>query len=94
LPNGKDTVDYFRTTIGRKGYAEWMEEEIRYCAEHYARSPGLIGINLGPFSEPFSADAELSRLFREIPDSDSAQRATWHKALVEAIHKADAAGHR
>jgi hypothetical protein len=56
LPNGKETGDYFRTTIGRKGYLEWMEEETRYYAEHYGRLQNLLGINLGPFSEPFSAE--------------------------------------
>jgi hypothetical protein len=56
LPSGRKTTEYFLTTVGRKGYAEWMEEEIRYYAEHYGRSPGLLGINLGPFSEPFAAE--------------------------------------
>jgi hypothetical protein len=56
LPNGKETAEYFRTTIGRQGYAEWMEEEIRYYAGHCGHMPNLLGINLGPFSEPFSAE--------------------------------------
>ena len=56
LPNGKETAEYFRTTIGRKGYTEWMEEETRYYAERYGRLPNLLGINLGPFSEPFAAE--------------------------------------
>ena len=33
-----------------------MEEETRYYAEHFGSLPNLIGINLGPFSEPFSAE--------------------------------------
>jgi hypothetical protein len=56
LPNGKATAEYFRTTVGKDGYAEWMEEETRYYAKHYGGLPNLIGINLGPFSEPFSAE--------------------------------------
>jgi hypothetical protein len=56
LPNGKPTPDYFKTTAGRDGYAEWMEEETRYYAEHYGQLPNLLGINLGPFSEPFSSE--------------------------------------
>jgi hypothetical protein len=56
LPNGKATAEYFRSTVGKDGYAEWMEEETRYYAEHYGGLPNLIGINLGPFSEPFSAE--------------------------------------
>jgi hypothetical protein len=56
LPNGRKTAEYFRTTIGRRGYAEWMEEETRYYGEHCGRMPNLLGINLGPFSEPFSAE--------------------------------------
>lgn len=56
LPNGKATAEYFLATVGKDGYAEWMEEETRYYAEHYGGLPNLIGINLGPFSEPFSAE--------------------------------------
>ncbi|MBI5593378.1 MAG: beta-galactosidase [Deltaproteobacteria bacterium] len=56
LPNGKPTVEFFLATVGKDGYAEWMEEETRYYAEHYGGLPNLIGINLGPFSEPFSAE--------------------------------------
>ena len=56
MPNGRETSEYFLSTVGRKGYAEWMEEETRYYAEHYGRLPNLLGINLGPFSEPFSAE--------------------------------------
>ncbi len=55
LPNGKATAEYFLTTAGRDGYAEWMEEETRYYAKHYGRLPNLLGINLGPFSEPDTA---------------------------------------
>ena len=29
LPDGKATAEYFRTTVGEDGYAEWMEEETR-----------------------------------------------------------------
>ena len=56
LPNGKATAEYFLTTVGKDGYAEWMEEETRYYAKRYGELPNLIGINLGPFSEPFSAE--------------------------------------
>jgi hypothetical protein len=56
LPDGKATAEYFRATVGKDGYAEWMEEETRYYARRYGGLPNLIGINLGPFSEPFSAE--------------------------------------
>jgi hypothetical protein len=56
MPNGKNTAEYFRTTVGRKGYSEWMEEETRYYARHYSDYSNLLGINLGPFSEPFSSE--------------------------------------
>ncbi len=56
MPNGKATVADFLTTVGKDGYAEWMEEETRYYATHYGGLANLIGINLGPFSEPFSAE--------------------------------------
>jgi hypothetical protein len=33
-----------------------MEEETRYYATHYGKLPNLLGINLGPFSEPFASE--------------------------------------
>jgi hypothetical protein len=56
LPDGQETVDYFLTTVGVPGYAEWMEEETRFYARRYGKLPNLLGIDLGPFSEPFSAE--------------------------------------
>ncbi len=56
LPNGKPPSDCFLTTVGKDDYAAWMEEETRYYAAHYGHLPYLIGINLGPFSEPFSSE--------------------------------------
>jgi hypothetical protein len=56
LPDGKPTWKYFRATVGREHYAEWMEEETRFYASHYGRLPNLLGINLGPFSEPFASE--------------------------------------
>ena len=56
LPNGQESGGYFLATVGKPGYAEWMEEETRYYARHYGHLPNLLGINLGPFSEPFSAE--------------------------------------
>lgn len=56
MPDGKPTVRYFRTTVGRAGYARWMEDETRYYARNYGRLPNLLGINLGPFSEPFASE--------------------------------------
>ncbi len=55
LPSGEATAEYFLATVGRDGYAEWMEEETRYYAQHYGRLRNLLGINLGPFSEPDTA---------------------------------------
>jgi hypothetical protein len=55
MPNGRHTAEYFLTTVGRKGYSEWMEEETRYYAKHYGGFSNLLGINLGPFSEPFAS---------------------------------------
>src|SRR5262249_20480959 len=56
MPDGSPTPDYFKTTVGIPEYAAWMEEEIRYYASRYGRMPNLIGINLGPISEPFSSE--------------------------------------
>jgi hypothetical protein len=55
LPNGAVTVEQFLTTAGRDNYNNWMEEEIRFYAKRYGRLPNLLGINVGPFSEPFTA---------------------------------------
>jgi hypothetical protein len=55
MPNEKPTPRYFRATAGKDGYDEWMEEETRFYARHFGKHPGLLGINLGPFSEPFSS---------------------------------------
>jgi hypothetical protein len=55
MPDGSKTEAYFRTTVGRKGYSEWMEDETRYYAKHYGNNPNLLGINLGPFCEPFAS---------------------------------------
>jgi hypothetical protein len=56
MPDGSPTVKYFLTTAGRAGYAEWMEEETHYYATHYGKLTNLLGINLGPFSEPFASE--------------------------------------
>jgi hypothetical protein len=56
MPDGNPTNSYFLATVGKDGYAEWMEEETRYYARHYGGSHNLLGINLGPFSEPFSSE--------------------------------------
>ena len=56
MPDGTPTTKYFLTTAGRAGYGEWMEEETRYYARHYGKLPNLLGINLGPFSEPFASE--------------------------------------
>jgi hypothetical protein len=88
MPNGRKTSDYFRTTIGRRGYLEWMEQETRYYAEHYGRLPNLLGINLGPFSEPFSAERcgfleyENSTLRYEITQYTNECRQWYHDWLV------------
>jgi hypothetical protein len=56
MPDGSPALKYFLTTVGRTGYAEWMEEETRYYATHYGKLPNLLGFNLGPFSEPFASE--------------------------------------
>ena len=55
LPNGIPTTEQFLSTVGRKDYENWMEQEIRFYAKHYGKLPNLLGINVGPFSEPFTA---------------------------------------
>src|SRR4029077_8615270 len=56
MPDGSPTAHYFRTTAGIDIYAQWMEDETRFYARRYGRLPNLIGINLGPFSEPFASE--------------------------------------
>jgi len=88
LPNGKATVEFFLATVGKDGYAEWMEEETRYYANRYGGLPNLIGINLGPFSEPFSAERcgfleymEESRAY-EITQYTRFAEKWWHDWLA------------
>jgi len=88
LPDGKATVEIFLATVGKDGYAEWMEDETRYYAERYGRLPNLIGINLGPFSEPFSAERcgfleymEESRTY-EITQYTRFAEKCWHDWLA------------
>jgi len=89
LPNGKETSDLFLTTVGQPGYAEWMEEETAYYAKHYGGLPNLIGINLGPFSEPDTAQRcaffeymEESRSY-EVAQYTTAAEVVWHRWLEE-----------
>jgi hypothetical protein len=55
LPNGAPTTEQFLTTVGRQKYESWMEEEIRFYAKRYGGLQNLLGVNVGPFSEPFTA---------------------------------------
>jgi len=93
LPNKQKTDAYFLTTVGVHGYAEWMEEETRFYAKHYGKLPHLIGINLGPFSEPFSAErcGFLEYLLKtdryEITQYTRPAAEVWHRWL--AAHFAD-----
>jgi hypothetical protein len=89
LPNGKETSDLFLTTVGQAGYAEWMEEETAYYARRYGSLPNLIGINLGPFSEPDTAQRcalfeymEESRSY-EIAQYTPAAEGVWRRWLEE-----------
>jgi hypothetical protein len=88
MPDGSRTVDYFKTTAGRDGYVEWMEEETRYYAEHYGQWPNLLGINLGPFSEPFSSERGAFLQYSaktgsyEIAQYTRYARKLWHQWLL------------
>jgi hypothetical protein len=56
MSDGRPSHDFFLTTAGRAGYAEWMEEETRYYARRFGGLPNLIGFSLGPFVEPFASE--------------------------------------
>jgi hypothetical protein len=93
MPSGRETNDLFMTTVGREGYAEWMEEEIRYYARNYGRNPRLIGINLGPFSEPlisqrggFLAFEPATGLY-EVTQYTPQGRSEWHRWLAARFGK-------
>jgi hypothetical protein len=88
LPNGKDTSEYFLTTAGQAGYAEWMEEETTFYAKHYGKLPNLLGINLGPFSEPDTAQRcgffeymDETRSY-EITQYTPSAEGVWHRWLA------------
>ena len=95
FPNGKPTPEYFCTTVGKDDYARWMEEEIRFYAEHYGKLPNLMGINLGPFSEPFSAERcgfldfmDESQRY-EIIQYTKYAKYWWHRWLLANYHDMD-----
>jgi hypothetical protein len=96
LPDGQPTWKYFRTTVGREHYAEWMEEETRFYASHYGRLPNLLGINLGPFSEPFASERGGFLEYMQETDRYELTQYTpegarvWHDWLRAHYH--DAAG--
>jgi hypothetical protein len=92
LPNGAATTSYFRTTAGLNGYVEWMEEETRYYAARFGGLPYLLGINLGPFSEPFSSERGgfLEYVFEsqryEITQYTPFAEKLWHRWLESRLH--------
>jgi hypothetical protein len=96
LSDGRPSADFFLTTAGRAGYAEWMEEETRYYASHYGSLPNLIGIGVGPFVEPFASErgaflqwdpqTERYELAQYTPEAAE----LWHEWL--RAHYADVAG--
>jgi hypothetical protein len=99
MPDGKETEWYFLTTVGRDGYAEWMEEETRFYAKRCAKMSNLLGINLGPFSEPdtaqrcgfFAFDPATRRY--ELTQYTPSAEVVWHQWLsrhfqsVEALNR-------
>jgi hypothetical protein len=100
MPDGSATAAYFKTTVGLDDYAAWMEEETRYYGTHYGRLPNLIGINLGPFSEPFASERGgfleyLDGTGRyEISQYTPAAGRAWHRWLQSrfgSVAKLDAA---
>ena len=89
LPNGAPTTEQFLTTVGREDYARWMEEETRFYAKRYGKLPNLLGINLGPFSEPFTAQRcgflmyqDATRHYEIAQYTPYAAR-LWHRWLKE-----------
>jgi hypothetical protein len=92
MPDGSPTVKYFLTTVGRAGYDEWMEEETRYYATRFGKLPNLLGINLGPFSEPFASERggfleymrETNRY--ELTQYTPEAARLWHQWLVTRFH--------
>ncbi len=99
LPNGVPTTERFLTTIGRDDYNNWMEEEIRFYAKRYGRLPNLIGINVGPFSEPFTAQRcgflvymDNSRRY-EIAQYTPYAMKLWHRWLAAHMGNIRAVNH-
>jgi hypothetical protein len=96
FPNGTITSEYFLTTAGQSGYSEWMEEETAYYAKHCGKLPNLLGINLGPFSEPDTAQRcgfleylDETRIY-EITQYTPAAEGVWHRWLAEHFREVSA----
>jgi hypothetical protein len=96
MPNGKETGNYFLTTAGRDGYAEWMEEETGYYARRYGKLANLLGINLGPFSEPDTAqrcgffEYEFETKRYELTQYTRSAEVLWHNRLAARLKDMDA----
>ena len=95
MPDGKDTIRFFRATAGRPGYAKWMEQETRFYAKRYGRLPNLLGINLGPFSEPFASQRGGFLQFDEgtgryeLTQYTPEARGLWHEWLRRHYRRVD-----
>lgn len=92
MPSGKPTAEYFLTTAGRDGYAEWMEEETAFYGKRYGRLRNLLGINLGPFSEPDTAQRcgffefeDATQRYEFTQYTPYAER-LWHRRLAARFH--------
>lgn len=95
MPSGKPTINYFWTTVNAKGYRTWMEEETRYYARRYGKNPRLLGIDLGPFSEPFVSQRsglvqfDLEQDVYECTQYTPEMLSWWHHFLQEKWDNVD-----
>ncbi len=96
LPDGSASQGFFRATAGHDAYEKWMEEETRYYAGHYAHHKNLLGINLGPFSEPFTSQrgsfldyVNATQFYEVIQYTPYAER-LWHRWLGRHFSGSDA----
>lgn len=54
FPDGRPAPGTY-TTVGHAAYEAWMEEETRYHARRYGKREFVLGITLGPLSDPLGS---------------------------------------
>jgi hypothetical protein len=78
LPSGKETPEFFLTTVGNRAYEDWLVEETRYYAQNFSAEENLVGFSIGLLNEPFVSQRGSLLCFSS--DTDSYELAQYTPA--------------